>query len=96
MRKAYIFIYDDVVGDREKLKNLFNRMSTVKTWRFDMPHCFYVISENSAAELYEEFVSLNGRMGKFLFIEASENRQGQMIRDTWHLLRNKVLKSKQT
>ncbi len=96
MRKAYLFIYDDSVGTREEIKSLLNQMDTVKTWRFDMPHCFYIISEGSASELYTEFASLNGTKGKFLFIEASDNRQGQMLKDTWYLLRNKKNKPKES
>lgn len=96
MRKAYLFIYDDLVGSREEIKSLLNEMSTVRTWRFDMPHCFYIISENSAVEIYNEFESLNGTKGKFMFIEASDNRQGQMLSDTWYLLRNKKHKPKES
>jgi hypothetical protein len=94
MRKAYLFIYDNAVGNREEIKAALNQMSKIKTWRFDMPNCFYIISEDSASDIYEEFESINGARGKFLFIEASDNRQGQMLKDTWHFLRNKKNKPK--
>lgn len=94
MRQAYIFIYDNGVGTRDKVKDILNTMKTVNTWRFDIPNCFYVISDYSAQQLYDEFVSINGKLGRFMFIEASANRQGQMLPDTWHLLTNKAHKPK--
>jgi hypothetical protein len=94
MRKAYLFIYDAAVGTREEVKAIINGMASVKTWRFDMPNCFYVISEKLAAELYDEFVAVNGTKGRFMFIEASTNRQGRMLSDTWYLLTHKVHKPK--
>lgn len=96
MIKSYLFIYDDLVGSREEIKSVLNQMDTVATWRFDMPHCFYIISEGAASDLHAEFVSMNGTKGKFLFIEASDNRQGQMLKDTWYLLRNKKHKPKES
>lgn len=92
MRKAYLFIYDNNVGTREKLQDIFNQMGKVLTWRFDIPNCFYIVSEHSAQQLYEEFVSMNGINGRFMFIEATTNRQGQMLADTWFFLTNKKVK----
>ncbi|MEA3258425.1 MAG: hypothetical protein U9Q93_00060 [Pseudomonadota bacterium] len=94
MRRAYLFLYDGVVGNREEMKAVLNRMSRVITWRFDIPNCFYVISQNSAQELYDEFISHNGTKGRFMFIEPTANRQGQMLPDTWHLLTYKEHKPK--
>ena len=95
MYKSYLFIYDEKVGTREQLKDVFNLMSIVSTWRFDIPHCFYIISESSAQELYEQFIKINEKKGRFMFIETSSNRQGQMLPDTWYLLRNKTHKPKE-
>ena len=89
MKKAYIFLYDANVGTRDQVKEVLNQMHSVSTWRFDIPNSFYVISEKSAQALYDEFVSKNGTKGRFMFIEASSNRQGQMLPDTWYLLTNK-------
>jgi hypothetical protein len=94
MRKAYLFLYDGDVGTREEMKNVLNSMDLVITWRFDIPNSFYIISESSAQELYEEFIAMNGKKGRFMFIEAGENRQGQMMPDTWYLLTNKYHKKK--
>ena len=54
-----------------------------------MPHAFYIISEESAAYLSKSFVTWNGQKGRFLIVEASDNRQGRLPKETWYLLRNK-------
>lgn len=95
MRKAYLFIYDNQVGEREKVKSTIETMSYVLTWRFDMPNMFYIVSEHSAEQLYQQFASINGTNGRFMFIEASTNRQGQMLPDTWYLLTHKYHKPKE-
>lgn len=95
MRKAYILIYDDNVGTRDEIKAVINDMPSIKTWRYDMPNCFYLISEKSAGEIYEEFITLNGTKGKFAFLEINENRQGQMLKETWYLMRHKKHKPKE-
>ncbi|MEE4291174.1 MAG: hypothetical protein V2J13_05465 [Cycloclasticus sp.] len=95
MRRAYLFIYDSKVGSRDEVKEVFNSMQRVYTWRFDMPNTFYIISDSSAEELYDEFIQFNGKKGKFMFIEASTNRQGLMLSDTWHLLTHKSHKPKE-
>lgn len=94
MRKAYLFLYDADVGTRERMKDVLSSMGRINTWRFDLPNCFYVISDFTAQQLYDEFSSINGTNGRFMFIEASSNRQGQMVPDTWHLLTHKRHKSK--
>lgn len=94
MRKSYIFIYNDEVGTREEVKNIIDSMKKIAIWRFDIPHSFYVISDYTAKELYDEFVQKNGTKGRFMFMETNANRQGQMLSDTWYLLTNKTLKPK--
>lgn len=89
MKKLYLFIYNDEVGTRQAIKAIINEMSTVITWRFDIPHSFYIVSNNSAKELYEEFAVANGQKGRFMFIECTENRQGLMLKDTWFFLNKK-------
>lgn len=93
MLKAYLLIFSSIPKD--EIKETLNKMSLIKTWRTDMSHCFYVISENSAQELYEEFTSIQGTKGRFIFIEASSNRQGLLTSDSWYLLKNKIHKPKE-
>lgn len=96
MTKSYLLVFSDKTGTKDELKLALNKMTKVKTWRTDMPNCFYVISDNSAQELYEEFTSIRGTSGRFLFAETSSNRQGLLPSDTWYLLKNKKLKPKET
>lgn len=89
MRKVYLFIFNDETGTREELKDTLNSMSTVVTWRYDIPHSFYVISENTAIELSDEFLKSRDTKGRFMFIECTENSQGRMLNDTWYFLNYK-------
>lgn len=89
MRKAYLFIYNSIVGSREEVTDVIDSMNRVITWRYDMPNVFYVISEHSAEQLYEQFISINGKKGMFMFVETTNNSQGQMQPETWYLLSNK-------
>ncbi len=96
MKKSYLFIHSTLTGTKDEIVSYLNKMSTVVTWRYDMPHVFYVISQNSAEELYQEFFGLAGKKGRYMFMEASDNRQGQMLADTWHLLTHKTHTPKNT
>ncbi|WP_336341666.1 hypothetical protein [Pseudomonas atacamensis] len=89
MKKLYLLIYNDDVGTRTEVKTILNKMTTVLLWRYDIPHCFYITSNNSAKELHEEFITANGKKGRFMFIECTDNRQGLMLKDTWFFLNNK-------
>ena len=95
MKRAYLLVYNDLVGFRSHIKNWADSSSLVTTWRSDLPHCFYLVSEASAAELCEDLRSRLGRNGRFLFAEVSENRQGFLPEATWYLLRNKQLKRRE-
>lgn len=94
MRKAYILVYNDSVGSRDIVKNWADQSSKVLLWRYDLPHCFYLISEATAAELHADLEASLGRRGRFLITEISENRQGLLTPDTWYLIRNKERESK--
>ncbi len=92
MKKAYIFIYSDATGGRDAVRAWVNDEPTVVHWRYDMPHSYYIISESTAEELYSSFINYNGKKGRFLIVEASDNRQGLLPAETWYLLRNKKKK----
>jgi hypothetical protein len=94
MRKAYLFIYSDATGGRDAIRAWANNEPAVLHWRFDMPHSFYIISEQEASELAASFTNFNGKKGRFLIVEAGENRQGLLPKETWYLLRHKKQKPK--
>jgi hypothetical protein len=92
VRKAYLFLYSDSVGSRDAVKAWANKTTAVLHWRHDLPHSFYIISEESAQDLAKSFQEFNGRKGRFLIVEASDNRQGLLPPETWYLLRRKERK----
>lgn len=89
MRKAYLLLYSEQTGGKEKIRNWLNAEDLVIHWRTDLPSMFYVISEATAADLSESLSKHIGRRGRFLFSEVSDNRQGLLPKETWYLLRNK-------
>lgn len=89
MRKSYLFLYSDTTGGKDAIRTWLNAEPAVIHWRTDMPHSFYLVSEADAAELSKSFMSFNGKKGRYLIVEASENRQGFLPSDSWYLLRNK-------
>lgn len=94
MKKAYLFAYNDDFGTREAVKSLLNAIPEITHWRYDMPHCFYVISEASAETLATRFRALSGPKGMFLFTEFRGNEQGWLTNESWHLINNKEYKPK--
>ena len=70
MRRAYLMIYSEGIGGREAVRAWANEEPAVLHWRYDMPHAFYIISEKSAADLSESFMTRNGKKGRLLFVEG--------------------------
>jgi hypothetical protein len=95
VRKAYLLIYSDHTGSRDRIKYWANQEPMVATWRYDLPNCFYLISEYSANDLAESLRSFTGNAGRFLIVEPSANRQGWLPSASWYLLRNKKHKPKE-
>lgn len=89
MRKAYILLYSEATGGRDTIREWCNREPKILHWRYDMPYSFYLISEADAADLAESLGNHLQKKGRFLIVEASENRQGWLPSETWYLLRNK-------
>ena len=86
MRKSYLFVYNDIVGTREAVRQSLDKMRTVLTWRYDMPNVFYLVSGGSAYDLAREFEAIHGNNGRFIFLEYSPNSQGRLTEESWHLL----------
>ena len=94
MKKAYVLVYSDGVGARESIKGWLNSDPNVITWRTDLPHCFYLVSEADSETLARSFRRHANDKGRFLIMEASDNRFGWLPNESWYLLRNKKLKPK--
>jgi hypothetical protein len=93
MKRAYLLVYNDRLGSREDVKRCLNGMSDVSTWRSDIPHSFYVISEADAATLTKIIREELG-VGRFILSEISSNVGGWLPPETWYLLNHKKLKPK--
>ncbi len=94
MRRAYILVYSESTGGHETIRAWANKESKVLHWRYDMPNSLYLISETGANELARSLRAFTGDRGRFLIMEASDNRQGWLPSETWHLLRHKEHKPK--
>ena len=51
MRKCYLLVYGPSVASYQQMKAVMNTIPEVKTWRTDIPNCFYVVSETDATTL---------------------------------------------
>lgn len=94
MRKSYILVFGDTTGTKDQLKEILNKMNTIITWRTDMPHSFYLVSANTAQEIYDDLIAVKGKEGRFLISEVSDNSQGLLPKDSWYFIQNKKLKPK--
>lgn len=89
MRKAYLLVYSSRLGSRAEVTEWLNAMPKVINWRFDMPNCYYLISESSATELSVRLREIAGKDGRFLVSEITSNKSGWLPKETWNLIRNK-------
>lgn len=85
-RMVYLLVYSNSVGTRDDIKAWVNGCGLVKAWRYDMPNSMYLASEASAQKLSDSLREALPQ-GRFLITELSENRQGWLTSETWHLFR---------
>lgn len=95
MRKAYLLVFNTAYASREKLIEALDQCRTVITWRYDLSHAIYIISENSAHEIATELEMHTGTgPGRYLILEYTGNSQGRLTGESWHLLNEKYHKPK--
>lgn len=94
MIRAYLLVYTDSLGTREEVKDCVDSINEVITWRFDMPYCFYLVSEYDSDDIADAIRDFFRNKGRFLVAEASDNRSGWLPSRTWYLLRHKRHKRK--
>jgi len=88
MKKSFLLVYDSVFGTREEVKGFLD-IPEIITWRYDMPNCFYLVSEQSAYKISEILRERCGGKGKFLVCSLDGERQGWLTPKSWHLINNK-------
>lgn len=82
----YLFVYGAALT-RDAAKAAIDASPLVKTWRYDMPNSFYLVSDFSAQKLYEDIAPRFAGKKRFLIAEINEtNRQGLLPKDTWAFL----------
>lgn len=91
MRKVYLFVYSNTIGDREVMKNILNNTVEVLDWRYDMPNSFYLISNHDAYVLVDRIRSkIQSETCRFFITEISNNYQGYLPKDTWDFIDSKA------
>ena len=91
MRRVFLFVYSDKVGTREQVKAAIEVNSNVLTWRYDLPNCFYLVSEVSAQTLAES-IHKQLPLGYFVISRADDDYWGWNNKETWYLFKNKYVK----
>jgi hypothetical protein len=94
MRKSYLLVYSDSLGTRDEIKDCLNNMPEIIHWRYDIPQCFYIVSEEDATVIANKLRELRGNKGRFIISEITVNRQGWLPRQSWYLINNKKHMSK--
>jgi hypothetical protein len=74
------------------MKTVLNSISEVRTWRTDIPNCFYVVSEADAKALGNIIREKTGKSGRFIISEIQENRYGWLTNESWYFIKNKRAK----
>lgn len=91
MKKVYILVYSNVIGDRSVMKDILNSIEGVLDWRFDMPNSFYLISKMSASTLVDKIhANIQSESCRFFITEISANRQGYLPKDTWAFINSAI------
>jgi len=93
IRRAYVLVYSKKLGSREQVRKCIDSIQEVSTWRYDMPNCFYLISNYSADQIATAIHNYTGKTS-FLVSEITANKQGWLSKETWYLINNKYHKPK--
>lgn len=89
MIKLYIFNYSDTAGSREQVKTWIENEDKIRSWRYDLPNCFYIVSDASAKDLSASFNKYNKSKGRHLIAEITDNRQGLLTSKSWAFMGRK-------
>ena len=94
MNRVYAMMYSDVAGSRDDVKKWANEEPLVVTWRYDLPHCMYLVSSATAKDLSESFRRSAKPKSRFIVTEITENSYGWLPPDTWYFMKHKRAKPK--
>jgi hypothetical protein len=92
MRRCYLLVHSPKVASHEQMKVALNQIAEVKTWRTDIPHCFYVISQEDAKTLSSLIRNATSKTGRFIVSEIPDNRYGWLTEESWFFIKNLKVK----
>jgi hypothetical protein len=95
MRRVYLMVFNSTFGSRDQVIDWANKSSAVLTWRADMSHSIYLVSEGSADDIKQTIPENMGVGGAYLISEVTDNRNGKLVKDSWYFLNNKRVKPKE-
>jgi hypothetical protein len=93
MKKVFLLAYSDSLGTREEVKQCLNSLDEVDKWRSDLPHAFYLTSEEDASTLAQLIREKMGK-GRFIISEIT-GYHGWLTPESWYLIKNKKYKPKE-
>jgi len=88
MRRVFLLTYGDEVGTREQVKAALDRNPFVFTWRYDLPHSFYLVADVDAKQLATSIREMLPN-GRFVVTLADQDYWGWNSDETWYLFTNK-------
>jgi hypothetical protein len=93
MKKAYLLTFSGTIGSQEQIAALLNLMGNiVTTWRYDLPHAFYLISPYDAKTIAESLYDLlpikSKPSARLIVTEISGNSWGWLTKESWDVIRS--------
>ena len=88
MKKPYLLAFSPMLGTQKEIGDCLNLIPGL-TWRYDIPNCFYIVSELSAGELASKVRECKGTDGRFIITEITTgNKEGWLTPESWYFMNN--------
>lgn len=86
MKKCYLFVYSSSLGTREVLKKFLNESEFILDWYYELPNCFFVLSNMSSKKISDLTRSYFKGRGTFIFSEIGDNADGHLDMKSWDFI----------
>lgn len=90
-RRAYLFVYSDVMGTRDRVREIVNSIDEILNWRYELPNSFYLVAEAPIKGIAEKIREKSGGKGAFIITEIASNKWGWLDKQSWKLINQKHL-----
>jgi hypothetical protein len=98
MRKTYILSHNSKFGTHEEIVAFINSCELIRTWRRELPFCYFLVSESSAeeicVEIRKQFSNVDGDTA-YLVAELNANCQGLLEDRSWFIINEHKLPPKE-